>query len=53
DYYAATLGANWRPVPWLTVRPSVRYDASDGWQAFDNNSSKRQLLISSDIVLNF
>lgn len=53
DYYAATLGANWRPVPWLTVRPSVRYDANDGWQAFDSNSSGRQLLISSDIVLNF
>lgn len=53
NYYAATLGANWRPTPWLTVRPSVRYDASDGWRAFDDNSSERQLLVSSDIVLNF
>ncbi|MCK9609147.1 MAG: porin [Methylomonas sp.] len=53
NYYAATWGANWRPTPWLTVRPSVRYDASDGWQAFNSNASDRQLLISSDIVLNF
>ena len=53
NYYAGTLGAIWQPTPWLMVRPSIRYDASDGWLAFDNQSSDRQLLISSDIVLNF
>lgn len=53
NYYAATLGANWRPTPWLTVRPSVRYDASDGRRAFDSNNSGHQLLISGDFVLNF
>lgn len=53
NYYAGTLGANWRPVPWLMIRPSVRYDLSSGWLAFDNGSSDHQLLISSDIVLNF
>ena len=30
DYYAVTLGANWRPTtPW-TIRPEVRYDWFDG-----------------------
>lgn len=53
NYYAATLGANWRAKPWLTIRPSLRYDYSDGWQAFDKGASDNQLLISSDIVLSF
>lgn len=53
NYYAATIGANWRPVSWLTVRPSIRYDNSDGWQAFNHHSSDEQLLISTDVVLSF
>lgn len=53
NYYAGTLGANWRPLPGLIIRPSVRYDLSNDWLAFDNGSSNQQLLISSDIVLNF
>lgn len=53
NYYAATLGANWRPMSLLTVRPSIRYDESDGRQAFSNQSSDNQLLISTDVMLNF
>lgn len=53
NYYAGTLGAHWRPTPWITVRPSVRYDVSDGWQAFNDQSSDQQLLISTDVVINF
>lgn len=53
NYYAGTFGGNWRPTAWLTVRPSIRYDASDGWLAFNKQSSDRQLLISTDIVLKF
>lgn len=53
NYYAATIGANWRPMSWLTVRPSIRYDKSDGWQAFNNYSSDDQVLISTDVVLSF
>lgn len=53
NYYAATLGANWQPMSWLTVRPSIRYDNSDGWQAFNHHRSDEQLLISTDVVLSF
>lgn len=53
NYYAATGGVNWRPVPWLTLRPSIRYDKSDGWQAFNDHTSDDQLLISTDVVLSF
>jgi hypothetical protein len=24
NYYAATVGGNWKPLPWLNLRPSVR-----------------------------
>ncbi|AMK77655.1 putative OmpL-like beta-barrel porin-2 [Methylomonas methanica] len=53
NYYAATVGANWKPLPWLTLRPSVRYDISDGWRAFDVGVSHQQLLVSTDLLLTF
>lgn len=53
NYYAATVGANWKPWPWLNIRPSARYDFSDGWSAFDSGQSNRQLLVSADVVLLF
>lgn len=53
NYYAATVGANWKPWPWLTLRPSVRYDVSDGWRAFDVGTSDHQLLVSTDLLLMF
>jgi hypothetical protein len=53
NYYAATIGGNWRPMSWITIRPNIRYDNSDGWQAFNNHSSNNQLLISTDVVLSF
>ncbi len=30
DMYGITLGANWKPRPWLLVRPEVRYDKMHG-----------------------
>lgn len=53
NYYAGTLGLNWKPQPWVTVRPSIRYDISDGWQAYNSGSSDRQFLVSTDFILNF
>lgn len=53
NYYAATVGANWKPRPWLNLRPSVRYDISDGWSAFDAGQSERQLLVSADVIVTF
>lgn len=53
NYYAVSLGANWKPWPWLNLRPSIRYDHSDGWQAFDNGAKSSQYIISSDVIVNF
>ena len=29
DYYELTLGANWKPTRYLTIRPEIRYDWSN------------------------
>lgn len=29
DWYTISLGANWTPTKWLTVKPEVRYDWTD------------------------
>lgn len=61
SYYAVTLGLNWKPVPWATVRPNARYDWNDGPPMFHcsggtppstcQNSS--QWLLSTDVILMF
>ena len=65
DYYAVTLGMNWRPakrlkVDWkpmqkLNIRPNIRYDRADGidqaYRPFD--SRKDQLLFSLDATIPF
>lgn len=53
SYYAVTAGINWRPFPWMTLRQNVRSDWSDGTRAFDAGNRASQLLVSSDLVLQF
>lgn len=65
DYYAVTLGMNWKPakrlkVDWkqmqkLNIRPNIRYDRADGidqaYRPFD--SRKDQFLFSLDAMIPF
>ena len=53
DYFETTLGLNWRPLPWMILRPSVRYDYSADWQAFSNNTRNDQVLLMSDVIIYF
>ncbi|HWP01284.1 MAG TPA: porin [Methylococcus sp.] len=53
SYYAITAGLNWRPAAWLMLRPNLRYDWSEGTDAFSAGSRNSQLLFSADILLNF
>jgi Putative beta-barrel porin-2, OmpL-like. bbp2 len=59
SYYAVTAGVTWKPVPWATIRPNVRYDWADGsvagggqYRPFGNNKQD-QLLFSTDVTLLF
>ncbi len=68
DYYAVTIGANWKPAKRLkieskalqqfNVRPNIRYDRADGlvntaYMPFGGGTSKDQVLFSMDFMLPF
>ena len=59
-YYAITAGLNWKPFPWLNLRPNVRYDWNTGhnangtaYNAFDNGNKQNQFLFSTDMTVTF
>lgn len=60
SYYEITAGLSWEPVPWLDIRPNVRYDWVDGTDAATGgqyrpfgNSKQDQLLFSTDVSVTF
>lgn len=61
SFYEFTLGLNWKPSPWLMVRPSLRYDWVDNAKPFNNGGQAEgfagnrhsQLLFSTDVVITF
>ena len=52
-YLAATVGLNYSPMSWLTLRPEVRYDHSTENNAYNDVLSNDQLLISADAIVRF
>lgn len=52
SYYAVTAGVNWKPMPWLNLRPNVRYDWADGSRPF-GNAKQDQFLFSTDFSVTF
>ncbi len=59
NYYQVTLGANWKPVAWLNLRPNIRYDHVSGSNATGGGSyspfggRQDQVLFSTDFNVNF
>ncbi len=58
SYYQVTAGLNWKPRTWLTLRPNIRYDWSDGIDAFDVDAggigrNDDQFLFSTDMTVTF
>ena len=59
NYFAITLGMNWRPHQCITVRPELRWDWSnveppltpDGM--FDDFSDKNQFTLGTDVIVRF
>lgn len=52
DYYALTVGMSYTPVPWMILRPNLRYDHAD-IPVFDTGRRHNQLLITADMVITF
>lgn len=53
DYYTLSLGLNWKMLNWITVRPELRYDWSDGVKAFDSRNKDHQFIVGADVVIAF
>jgi hypothetical protein len=66
DYYAVTVGMNWRaakrlkldwkPLQQFNIRPNVRYDAADGLHGIDYRpfgGHKDQVVLSLDFMVPF
>jgi hypothetical protein len=65
SWYAFTIGLNYKPMKWLTLRPNIRYDWVDGsvvgagniktgadYKPFGNGKDA-QFLFSTDAVITF
>ncbi|MDR1959496.1 MAG: porin [Planctomycetaceae bacterium] len=58
DYSEVTLGLNWKPCPWLNIRPETRWDWSglgdwSGLAVFDDGQSKRQFTAGLSTLITF
>ena len=53
NYYAATIGMNWTPNPNLRIRPEIRFDWSDGPDAFAGGNSQDIETFAFDAILTF
>ncbi len=53
SYFAVTGGINWSPVPWLTVRPEVRYDMATSNDVYETNQDDDQFTVSADMIVHF
>ena len=53
NYFEVTAGLTYRPIPWILLRPNIRYDWSDNPQAFDAGKRNNQLMFTGDIVVTF
>lgn len=56
SYYELTAGFNWKPKPWLNLRPQFRYDfvdSSNSTFAPFANARKEQYLFTTDFVISF
>lgn len=53
NYFAITGGLSYNPVPWVLLRPNIRYDWTDNVRVFDSGTRRNQFLITADVVITF
>lgn len=54
NYFEITAGANWQALPWLKLRPEIRFDSADTSKpTYLQNTQNQQLTIAMDVVLTF
>ncbi len=53
NYYEVTLGAVYKPKPWLWIRPEARYDWAQYHHPFNDGTRNSQLTLAFDIIFQF
>lgn len=56
DIFEVTFGSNWNPVPWLNIRPEIRYDWTDyanNYKAFGDGNKSNQLSVGIGTTIIF
>lgn len=48
-----TLGAVYKPHPWLWIRPEIRYDWAQFVHPYDDGTRKGQLTMAFDVIVKF
>ena len=53
DYFELTLGLNWTPREWVTVRPELRWDWADplGGRSLPAGHRDDQILVAFDVIM--
>lgn len=53
DYFELSLGLNWTPTDWVSVRPEVRWDWADalGGRSLPAGQRDDQLLLAFDVIV--
>jgi len=52
NYFAASIGVNYSPLPWFKVRPEIRYDWADE-NVFNGGVNNDQVAIAMDMIVTF
>ena len=55
DYFELTLGLNWMPREWVTVRPELRWDWASplGGRSLPVGHRDDQILVACDVIMRF
>ncbi|WP_435011311.1 outer membrane beta-barrel protein [Tundrisphaera lichenicola] len=53
NYSEFTLGAIYKPKPYLWIRPEARYDFTDGAKVYNDNTRSSQFTLGFDVILLF
>lgn len=53
NYYEVTMGAVYKPKPWLWIRPEARFDRAQYSHPFNDGTRSSQLMFAFDVIIQF